>query len=130
MRVTTVFRKLLGVTKLFVENVDFEVAGLVLHTRPTWRAPRCSGCQKRAPGYDRKPARRWRHGVDEFSYRKRHRYVTIVVDHDRRRVIWAGEGRSAETLKGFFGELGADCCSGIKEVTIDMAGGYIKAITV
>ena len=34
-------------------------------------------------------------GVDEFSYRKRHRYLTIVVDHDERRVVWAGRGRSA-----------------------------------
>jgi transposase len=67
-------------------------------------------------------------GIDEFSYRKRHRYITVVVDHDHRRVIWAGEGRSAETLKGFFGKLSADCRAGIKEVTIDMAGGYIKAI--
>ena len=31
-------------------------------------------------------------GVDEFSYRKRHRYLTIVVDHDERRVVWAGAG--------------------------------------
>ena len=37
-------------------------------------------------------------GIDEFSYRKRHRYLTIVVDHDERRVVWAGRGRSAETL--------------------------------
>ena len=26
-------------------------------------------------------------GVDEFSYRKRHCYVTVVVDHDRNRVV-------------------------------------------
>jgi len=26
-------------------------------------------------------------GVDEFSYRKHHRYITTVVDHDRRRVV-------------------------------------------
>ena len=37
-------------------------------------------------------------GIDEFSYRKRHRYLTLVVDHDTRRVVWAGKGRSAETL--------------------------------
>ena len=34
-------------------------------------------------------------GVDEFSYRKRHHYLTLVVDHDKRRVVWAGKGRSA-----------------------------------
>ncbi len=181
MHVTTVFRNLLGFTKLLVKNVDFAFDGLVVHVQPRWRLPRCSRCSKQAPGYYRKPARRWRHlalgrcsiwlsyaprrvdcprcgvrveevpwaapkshfthdfeemvaylaqgtdktkvaklmriswvtvgaivasrldperledlrriGVDEFSYRKRHRYLTIVVDHDRGRVIWAGEVR-------------------------------------
>lgn len=67
-------------------------------------------------------------GVDEFSYRKRHRYVTVVVDHDRRRVVWAGEGRSAEVLGAFFEQLGAERRAAIEWVTIDMAGGYKKAI--
>jgi len=31
-------------------------------------------------------------GVDEFSYKKRHHYLTVVVDHDRRRVVWTGPG--------------------------------------
>jgi transposase len=26
-------------------------------------------------------------GIDEFSYRRRQRYLTLVVDHDRRRVV-------------------------------------------
>jgi transposase len=67
-------------------------------------------------------------GIDEFSYRKRHRYLTIVVDHDRRRVVWAAEGRSAETLRGFFRELGPQACAAVELVSIDMAGGYKKAI--
>ena len=45
-------------------------------------------------------------GVDEFSFRKRHRYLTVVVDHDRRRIVWAAEGHSAETLGVFFREAG------------------------
>ncbi len=52
-------------------------------------------------------------GVDEFSYRKRHHYLTVVVDHDRRRVVWAGGGRSAETLHAFFDRLGPDGCARI-----------------
>ncbi|MBZ0110893.1 MAG: ISL3 family transposase [Thermoanaerobaculia bacterium] len=67
-------------------------------------------------------------GVDEFSYRKRHRYLTIVVDHERRRVIWAGEGRSAEVLGQFFEQLGEQGRAAIETVTIDMAAGYRKAI--
>jgi transposase len=67
-------------------------------------------------------------GVDEFSYRKRHRYITVVVDHDQRRVVWAAEGKGAETLAAFFAELGPERCAAIELVSVDMAGGYGKAI--
>jgi len=67
-------------------------------------------------------------GIDEFSYRRRHRYLTVVVDHDRRRVVWAAPGRSTETLRSFFDELGPERCQAIEAATIDMAAGYIKAI--
>ena len=49
----------------------------------------------------------YRIGVDEVSYRKGHRYLTVVADHDRDgAVIWAGEGKSGATLERFFDELG------------------------
>ncbi len=67
-------------------------------------------------------------GVDEFSYRKRHRYLTIVVDHDSRRVVWARGGHNSEALEEFFKELGLDRCFNIKEVTIDMSAAYLKAV--
>lgn len=67
-------------------------------------------------------------GVDEFSYRKHHRYLTVVVDHERQRVIWAAPGRSAETLGSFFKELGLERAFEIKTATVDMAGGYLKAL--
>lgn len=67
-------------------------------------------------------------GVDEFSYRKRHRYLTVVVDHARRRVVWAAEGRSAEVLGAFFEQLGPERCAAIEWVTMDMSGGYRKAV--
>jgi transposase len=36
----------------------------------------------------------FRIGVDEVSYRKGHRYLTVVADHDRQgAVVWTGEGR-------------------------------------
>lgn len=31
-------------------------------------------------------------GIDEIAYRKGHRYLTVVVDHDTGRLVWAGEG--------------------------------------
>ena len=67
-------------------------------------------------------------GIDEFSYRKHHRYLTTVVDHDRRRVVWAAPGKSADTLKSFFEELGEDGCARIEAVTMDMSKAYIKAV--
>jgi transposase len=39
----------------------------------------------------------YRIGVDEVSYRKGHRYLTVVADHDRAgAVVWAAEGKKAE----------------------------------
>ena len=67
-------------------------------------------------------------GVDEFSYRKRHHYLTLVVDHDRRRVFWAAKGRTAETLHAFFDRLGPAGCQRIELVTADLAASYQKAV--
>ena len=66
-------------------------------------------------------------GVDEFSYRRRHRYLTVVVDHDARRVVWAAPGPQYETLDSFFEELG-ERGKQIELVTIDMNAGFRKAI--
>ncbi|MPZ70702.1 MAG: hypothetical protein GEU71_14415 [Actinobacteria bacterium] len=42
----------------------------------------------------------YRIGVDEVFYRKAHRFLTVVADHDRDgAVVWAKEGRKADTLK-------------------------------
>ncbi|MEZ0166604.1 helix-turn-helix domain-containing protein, partial [Kineococcus sp. LSe6-4] len=45
-------------------------------------------------------------GVDEISYKRGHKYLTVVVDHDTKRLVWAGPGRDKETLAGFFDQLG------------------------
>ena len=34
-------------------------------------------------------------GVDEISRRKHHKFLTLVVDHDRGVVIWGAQGRDA-----------------------------------
>jgi len=67
-------------------------------------------------------------GVDEFSYRKRHRYLTIIVDHDRRRVVWTGEGKGKAALKRFFAEIGPEACQRLETVTMDMSAGYRRAV--
>lgn len=221
MRVTTLFRKLIGVSELVVDHVSIEEEAIIATVRPRWRRPRCGECGTRAPGYDRARPRRWRHlnlgrhcfvleyvprrvscprcerirveqvpwaehgswftrdfeeltaylaqitdktqvtklmgiawntvgaivqrvvertldserldglqriGVDEFGYRRRHRYITTVVDHDRRRVVWAAKGHDSRVLESFFDDLGEERCAQLEFVTIDMAAGFIKAI--
>jgi transposase len=66
-------------------------------------------------------------GVDEIAYRRHHRYLTSVVDHRAGAIVWCSPGRNAETLQRFFEELG-ERKSSIKAVSIDMSGGYEKAI--
>ncbi len=219
MRITTIFRRILGVTTMLVRSVRFDDEELIVEVKPSWHRPRCGQCLRKAPGYDQRRARLWRSlsfgpvlvwleyaprrvrckrcgvvteavpwarhkshftrdfeemtaylaqttdnttvsrsmgiawvtvgriveriiaerldparlqglgriGVDDFSYRKYHRYLTVVVDHDRQRVVWAAKGRSPETLKAFFEELGPRGRAEIECVTMDMAAGYIKA---
>ncbi len=67
-------------------------------------------------------------GVDELSYRKGHKYVTTVTDHGSGRIVWAAEGKNAETLTAFFDELGDKRRAAIEVVTIDMSKAYIKAV--
>lgn len=68
-------------------------------------------------------------GVDELSYRKHHKYVTIIVDHNTGRVVWAREGKNADTLRAFFDELGPERAAKIEAVTIDMSKAYIAAVS-
>lgn len=67
-------------------------------------------------------------GIDELSYRKHHEYVTVVVDHDRQRVVWCGPGKSADTVRAFFDALGAERVAELELVSIDMSGAYISAV--
>lgn len=221
MRISTVLKKLVDVTSIFVTGVEFVARGIIVDIRPTWRRPRCSTCQRRCPVYDTQRPRLWRHlglgstriwlrypprrtrcrhckttrvehlpwaqphsgftldfeelcayltqitdktsvtkllgidwrtvgvivgrvverkldpswlqdlrriGIDEFSYRKRHRYLTVIVDHDRRRVVWTGEGKGAAALACFFAEIGPEACLKLEIVTMDMSAGYRRAV--
>ena len=67
-------------------------------------------------------------GVDELSVRRHHKYITVVVDHDRQRIVWATEGKTAASLKAFFDELGPERCQQIRTVTLDMSKAYAKAV--
>jgi transposase len=67
-------------------------------------------------------------GVDEISYRRGQRYLTLVADHADGAVVWADKGRGAATLERFFDQLGAEETNKLVAVSIDMSGGYQKAI--
>jgi len=66
-------------------------------------------------------------GIDEKSYRRGQRYITLVVDHDRNRLIWAAEGRSAAVLRRFFDHLGKEACAQVQVVSRD-AAPWIKQV--
>jgi transposase len=44
-------------------------------------------------------------GMDEVSWRKQHRYLTLVVDHQRRCVVWGTKGSGENAGDRFFAEL-------------------------
>lgn len=220
MRVTSLFRRLLGVSQMFVSSVQIEDRAVLLGVRPRWRRARCGACGRPGGVYDQAEERRWRHlglgdvrvwlvyaprrvacrrcgvrvervpwaphrsrftwdfeemvaylaqgtdktqvcrlmgigwrtvgeiiervvtrnldpkrlsqlrwiGIDEFSHRKGHRYISLVVDHEARRVVWAAEGKDSAALSRFFEQLPPGKAAEIQGVTTDLATWTRKAI--
>lgn len=221
MRATTLLNSALGIKSTRVVGVQILNQTVVCEVRPKTRIPRCGGCGCRVrKGYDRRPARLWRHldtngmlthlqyaprrvacprcgpttemvpwaepgswftyafeqtvgylaqmsaktvvstmmrvswqtvgkiverlvkrllpkdkleglrqiGVDELSYRKHHKYITIVTNHEDGRVVWMHEGKSAETFHKFFDELGDERSRKLDHITMDMSQAYISAV--
>ena len=60
-------------------------------------------------------------GVDETSHRKGHTYLTVVVDHERHRVIWAHGGYGGDVFDLFFKALTPEQRASIKVVAGDGA---------
>ena len=60
-------------------------------------------------------------GIDEISYKRGHRYLMVVVDHDSGRLVWAAPGRDAKTLGQFFDLLGDERSKQIRLVSADGA---------
>jgi len=70
----------------------------------------------------------FRIGVDEISWRKHHKYLTLVVDHDRGKVIWGAKGKDAVTLDAFFDELGPERSAQIAAVSLDLGPAFLKSV--
>jgi len=71
----------------------------------------------------------FRIGVDEISWRKHHRYLTLVVDHDRAQVVWGAAGKDAATLDRFFDELGPERSALIEAVSMDLGPAFLKSVS-
>jgi transposase len=67
-------------------------------------------------------------GIDEISYKRHHHYLTVVVDHDSGRLVWAAPGRNQATLCTFFDLLGPQRCAQITHVSADGADWIAAAV--
>jgi transposase len=67
-------------------------------------------------------------GLDETSSKRGHKYVTLAVDMDERRVLFATEGKGAETIEKTVDYLHSKQVeiSDIKNVCIDMSPAFIS----
>ena len=68
-------------------------------------------------------------GIDEISYKRGHRYLTVVVDHDTGRLVWAAPGRDKATLGSFFDALGEERGAQITHVSADGADWISGVVT-
>ena len=66
--------------------------------------------------------------VDEVAWQKWHKYVTNVVDIEKRKVIWNHNGRGKSTLDAFFKALGKENALKIDAVACDGARGFLSSI--
>ena len=67
-------------------------------------------------------------GIDEISYKRGHRYLVVVVDHDTRRLVWAAPGREDATLHRFFDALGPERAAQITHISADMADWIARVV--
>jgi transposase len=67
-------------------------------------------------------------GIDEISYKRNHKYLTVVVDHDTGRLVWVGPGRDRATVHRFFDLLGPERCAQITHVSADGAGWIASVV--
>lgn len=65
--------------------------------------------------------------VDETSFKKRHKYVTVISSPVTGAVIEVREGRTAESLASFYRELAPSQRQSIQRVNMDMWPAYIGA---
>ena len=60
-------------------------------------------------------------GIDETSYKKGHKYITVIVNHDTNTVVWASKGHGKAVLEDFYRQLSSEQLASIEIVTGDGA---------
>lgn len=66
--------------------------------------------------------------MDEFAIRKGHRYATVVLEPQRKRVLWVGNGRSRDAVRPFFELLEDEGCARLAAVVMDMTAAYEEEV--
>jgi transposase len=66
-------------------------------------------------------------GIDEFAIKKGHVYKTIVVDLDRGRIIYVGEGKGADALDKFWKKVAKKGVV-IKTVATDLSSAFTSSV--
>ncbi len=67
-------------------------------------------------------------GVDEKAFRKGHKYVTLVNDLKRNRVLYVAEDREQSSLDGFWSTITAEQRASIEAVALDMWDPYLASL--
>jgi len=66
--------------------------------------------------------------VDETSIRRRHRYVTVIVNADTNKTLAMVPHRSSAALSAFLAQQGHRWCKGVKVVVTDGSRAYKAAV--
>jgi transposase len=67
-------------------------------------------------------------GVDEKAFRKGQKYLTVVNDLARGRVLYVAEDRKRESLDGFWETLAESQRAGIQAMAMDMWDPYVESV--
>jgi transposase len=79
--------------------------------------------------YKRIPFKKLRYlSIDEFSLKKGHKYMTIFIDIETGRIIYAVEGRTKEDLKLFLQKLAAEATN-LQGIAMDISVPYFSAVS-
>jgi transposase len=67
-------------------------------------------------------------GLDEFAIQRGHRYATVVIEPQSRRVLWVCRGRGREDIRSFFELLGPEGRARLKAVVMDMNAAFAEEV--